>query len=295
MPKVSIITTCYNHKDYIWKTIESVINQSFTDRELLIWDDSPNNDTWKVIQQYVKKYPNKIHARHHEENKGITRNMEFLISKSKWEYIAVLEWDDMFAKNCLKKKLDIFENNPEVMLVYSDLSIIDANWNITQTSYLRNNKRVKLFYKIEYINKEKFFNSYNIPYFSRSTLMFKKDILSKIKICVDWMSPYNIISDYNFFLEVWVSYPIYWIEEDLTKYRFHENNLTKNWNFRLIFDLYNLFSVYKKTWFISNSIRKNISTRYLRVICYESLKTMISISPKESLKNFFKYIYEKIF
>jgi glycosyltransferase involved in cell wall biosynthesis len=69
MPKISIITTTYCHQDFIAYTIESILKQTYTDRELLIGDDSPDDATWNVIQEYVKKHPDKIKARHHTPNK----------------------------------------------------------------------------------------------------------------------------------------------------------------------------------------------------------------------------------
>ena len=299
MPKVSVILTCYNHKEFIWEAIKSVVNQTFSDRELLIWDDSPDNVTWEIIQEYIKmcnvSYPKKIQAWHHEENKWIIRNMEFLIWKSKWNYIVTLEGDDVLYEDYLDKKLEIFDRMADVMLVYNELDIINSKWAITSKCFLKNNRKILKFYEWEKVIKEDFFNSFTIPYFSWSTIMFDRRVLSGIWIWVQWMHPFNIISDYNFFLRVWVEYPIYWIEKSLTKYRVHENNITNNWNFRLVFDLYNLFSLYKKSWFISDEIRKRISTRYLRVICYESYKNMIKISSKESFINLWKYIYLKIF
>jgi len=65
---ISIIITAYNHEKFIAETIQSILNQTFQNFEILIGDDSPNNDTWSVIESYVKQYPDKIHARHHEES-----------------------------------------------------------------------------------------------------------------------------------------------------------------------------------------------------------------------------------
>jgi glycosyltransferase involved in cell wall biosynthesis len=69
MPKISILTTTYNHKDFIGYTIQSILDQSINDWELLIGDDSPGEETWKIIQSYREKYPDKIQARHHTPNK----------------------------------------------------------------------------------------------------------------------------------------------------------------------------------------------------------------------------------
>ena len=50
MPKISIITTTYQHADFIAQTIESVLGQTYSDWEMLIGDDSPDDATWDVIQ-----------------------------------------------------------------------------------------------------------------------------------------------------------------------------------------------------------------------------------------------------
>jgi teichuronic acid biosynthesis glycosyltransferase TuaG len=50
MPKISIITTTYNHQNYIEKTIQSILDQTISDWELLIGDDSPGEETWEVIE-----------------------------------------------------------------------------------------------------------------------------------------------------------------------------------------------------------------------------------------------------
>lgn len=93
MPLISIVTTTYKHEKFIADTIKSILAQTFTDWELLIGDDSPDNATWDIIQSYVVKYPDKIKVWHHSTNKGLVENMNFLISKADpdSEYIAFLE------------------------------------------------------------------------------------------------------------------------------------------------------------------------------------------------------------
>jgi glycosyltransferase involved in cell wall biosynthesis len=69
MPKVSIIMTTYKHQSFIAQTIESILNQTFADWELLIGDDSPNNETRNIMQPYIEKHSSKIKAWHHHTNK----------------------------------------------------------------------------------------------------------------------------------------------------------------------------------------------------------------------------------
>ena len=93
MPKVSIITTTYKHEKFIAQTIESILSQTFTDWELLIGDDSPDDATWNIIVPYVEKYPDKIHAWYHSPNKGIVGNTNFLLEhiSEESEFVAFLE------------------------------------------------------------------------------------------------------------------------------------------------------------------------------------------------------------
>jgi glycosyltransferase involved in cell wall biosynthesis len=116
MTHISIITTTYKHQKFIARTIESVLLQTHTDRELLIGDDSPDDATREIIQHYVVKYPDKIKARHHTPNKGIVDNMNFLIEKisTNSQYVAFLEGDDMYTPDNLEKKLQIFTQYPDM-------------------------------------------------------------------------------------------------------------------------------------------------------------------------------------
>ena len=142
MPRFSIITTAYKHEKFIAATIESITAQSFTDWELLIWDDSPDEETWKVIGSYTKKYPNRIRAWHHSPNKGIVENMNFLISQvsEDSEYIAFLEWDDTYTIDALEKKYATFQVHHDVWLVYSDMDFMNAAGDVTLYGLLKSQK-----------------------------------------------------------------------------------------------------------------------------------------------------------
>lgn len=289
---VSIILTCYNHKNFIWEAIESVINQTFSNRELLIWDDSPNGKTWEVIEWYVKKYPEKIHARHYEENRWITRNMEFLISKSKWDYIAVLEWDDYRDKNYLKEKINIFRNG-ECYLVFNDLIEVDSNSKVITHNYLKSKWKTK-FYKYEILNLDKILTSWEVLYHSWSTLMFRSSILNNFSIKIPWMSPYNLISDYNLFLRLCSKYPVFWTEKELTYYRVHNQNTSKLNTYDLVLDCYKLFIFYKEQKLITNITFQKIATHYLLLIIVGHIRMLLIISKKYTAYNIFYLFKEKI-
>lgn len=250
---ISILTTTYNHSDFIAQTIESVLSQSSTDWELLIGDDSPDTKTWDIIEQYQKKYPEKIHAWHHTENLWIVDNLLFLLKKSsqKSKYIAFLEGDDIYTSECLAKKLSVFEKFPNVQLVYSDIDFIDEKWSVFQKKILWS-QGIK-FYENEIPSIQKYILSPNPLIISYSSVMLRKDILSKVSLRNITAEKSYSVSDYDLFFQISKDYPIFWISQSLTQYRRHKNNLS--WNHTKLFqDFYALIDFYEEQHILDTSI-----------------------------------------
>lgn len=107
---VSIIVPVYNSEVYIDECITSVINQTFTDWELLLIDDCSNDLSQNIICKYCKLDP-RIKSYFFNENvgAGVVRNKG--IERATRKYIAFLDSDDYWHKNKLKMQLDFMENN----------------------------------------------------------------------------------------------------------------------------------------------------------------------------------------
>lgn len=252
MPKISIITTTYNHQDFISYTIQSILDQTFADWELLIGDDSPWDETWEIIEWYISKYPNKIKARHHTPNKWIAENMNFLIDKISpaSEYIAFLEWDDMREKDYLKHKLAIFSRYPEVKLVYNNFNFIDKK-NVIIQKNIFGYRWIKTYHN-EKITPDAYVLANVWPIISWSTLMIHRDMIQKYRIRS--LHPDNkscSTSEYDFRLQVATHHNVYYINQSLTLYRRHENNLSRS-NPNLIQELSELMHYYHQHHTISD-------------------------------------------
>lgn len=246
--KISIITTTYKHQNFIAKTIESVLNQTYINWELLIWDDSSDNKTWDIIEKHTQKYPDKIKAWHHSPNKWIIDNMNFLISNisTDSEFIVFLEWDDMITPDYLQKKIDIFDKYPDVALVYNNLDFINEDWNIYAKNYLKWN----FYLKNSFLTKKQFLKFDNL-YWSYSSLMIKKDILLQEEIQNPTNNKLFSVSDRDLFFRISTKYKCYWLSESLTLYRRHSENLSTSGDSRIIDDLIILSDYYKKTNFLN--------------------------------------------
>ena len=283
MLKISIITTTYNHKDFIWNTIESVINQTFSNRELLIWDDSPNDETWDIIESYIKKYPNKIKAWHHNPNKWIVDNMNFLIEKisNDSNFVVFLEWDDILKSNYIDEKLKIFEKYSNVNLVYNNIDFINACWKTIQKDifWFRHVRT----YKNQIINPNDFISSNAWPIISRSTIMIRKGILDKY--IIKSLFPQNksyAISDYDFCFNVSTENKVYYLNDSLTLYRRHSSNLSA-WNINLLKELSALVEEYYKLWKISKKTYNN-------KLCQNNVMIALMFLEKWDKKQSFEYL-----
>ena len=127
MPLVSVILTSYNHDRFIKEAIESVLNQTFKDFELIIWDDASIDNSWKIIESIEDS---RIKAIRNETNQGPTYGVNkaiFAIAQGK--YIAIHHSDDLWEINKLQKQVDFLESNTEFGAVFTNALIIEESGN----------------------------------------------------------------------------------------------------------------------------------------------------------------------
>lgn len=300
MSFVSIITTTYKHQEFIADTINSILSQKYKDRELLIGDDSPDDETWNIIQSYVEKYPDKIKARHHNPNKWIVENTNFLLSQinSQSEYVAFLEWDDLYTPDNLLEKIKIFDKYDDIAIVYNDISFINKdNEIILQSLFSQRNIQ---YYKNEIIPIEKYVLSKAWPICSWSSGMFRKKYLNQYTInnVLPEKKSYSV-SDRDIYFQISTQHKIYYINKQLTKYRRHSDNLSAigSWTSD---DMKILLQYYLDNWLISYPLFSKKYSRLNIVSCIFALEKWQKTQSIKYLKDSFIYdfgysIWYKIF
>lgn len=114
LPKISIISPVYNHENFIAECIESVLNQSYRNWEMIIIDDGSIDKTSQIIGRY--KDSRIIYIQ--REHKGISylkENYNYALNISKGEFILILEGDDYIPPNRIELQLSSFENKDVVL------------------------------------------------------------------------------------------------------------------------------------------------------------------------------------
>lgn len=124
MPKVSVILPVYNCDQYIFETIQSVLNQTFTDFELLIVDDCSTDKTVAIIKEFDD---NRIQLTLKEKNTGYTDSLNYAISIAKGQYIARMDGDDICVSTRFEKQVAFLDANPNIILCGSAIQIIGTN------------------------------------------------------------------------------------------------------------------------------------------------------------------------
>ncbi|MCF7814795.1 MAG: glycosyltransferase family 2 protein [Candidatus Cloacimonetes bacterium] len=120
--KVSVISACYNHGMYITEMLESVLNQTYKDFEIIIVNDGSTDNTKEILND-LKHDKIKIY---HTENYGPAHARNYAIQRAKGEYIVNLDADDKIAPTFLGKCVSVMDANPKVGIVYSDVVIFGA-------------------------------------------------------------------------------------------------------------------------------------------------------------------------
>lgn len=120
--KVSVITCAYNRQELIGATVESVIEQSFDDWEMVIVDDGSKDQTADVIKGWQSKHSDQIKYIY-QDNRGPGAARNTAIKAACGEYIAVLDSDDLATPDRLEKQVQFLDAHPDIDVVGSNAHV----------------------------------------------------------------------------------------------------------------------------------------------------------------------------
>ena len=133
MVKVDIIMGIYNCEKYVADSIESLLKQTFKEWRLIMCDDNSSDRTTKIAEDYVKKYPKKIILLKNEKNMGLNYTLNKCLEKTKAEYVARQDGDDISKLDRLEKEIEYLDKHSGVAFVSSNAELFDENgvWGMT--------------------------------------------------------------------------------------------------------------------------------------------------------------------
>lgn len=239
--KISVITASYNYDKYIAETIESVLNQTYTDWEMLIIDDGSTDNSVEVIKSYNDP---RIKLIQNPENKGLKETLLIGIAQASGEWIAFLESDDMWREDYLAKKVQIAKEYPNTALIFNDVETFGDDL-LSKQAYVpfrhRNDKLLEHDYPRNMFYD--FFQENRVLTFSCA--MIRKDILEK----TDFNTPVDKLLDWWLWVHIAFENEFYYIGEQLTKWRLHNESYIYSKRFKdmRFVNLEAYWDIYKKT------------------------------------------------
>lgn len=283
---ISIITTSYNYGEYISETIKSIQAQSYSDWELIIVDDSSEDNSVEIIKSFCKDKRIKLIC--HDKNKGLTQSVKTGLKYAKGEWIAFLESDDLWRENTLEERVRAIKNNPQVGIIFNDVEEFGDDNTILAVKNNLDKNRVK----ISKLNFPKnIFYDLNIENFllTFSAVMIKKEILDDCPLD----TPIDALLDWWIFIHISFNNEAFYINKKLTKWRQHKNSYLfrrKKPNFQSV----NL-EAYLDVWrtqklglkFLPFYIKTILLTaikrfKFYYVITIRTVKKLVGIKPKNS-------------
>lgn len=214
-PLVSVCIPAYNNAEYIMDTINSILNQTYENLELVIVDDNSTDNTYEVLKRIQDE---RVKVYHNEKNLGMSGNWNRCLSLCSGEFMKLVGADDMLAETSLEKEVQALVDNPSAVLAESDTKLVDLNG------------KGKGFYKRygrsglvdgKKICRRGFFNK---DYFGAPQAnTFRRSALEKVG---GFDSDFTYILDYDFFVSLACEGDVYIIHEALNLFRVRKDSNT---------------------------------------------------------------------
>ena len=226
---VSVIIPNYNHASFLKQRIDSILNQTYKDFELIILDDCSTDESKSVIENY-RGNPKICHIVYNKKNSGTPFfQWQKGVALAKGEFIWIAESDDFAEPKFLEKTILQIENNNQIGLVYTDSNIIQNgvkidNFKNRNLRYLKNVNWEKD-HLVEGAKELEQHLLENCTIYNVSAVLFKEEAL---KTVIGDITNFIFAGDWVCYMLIALNYDIFYIGETLSNYRSHENNLTKN-------------------------------------------------------------------
>ena len=208
MIKVTTIIPTFNRGYCLAESIQSVLDQNFSDFELIVVDDGSTDNTAEVIKQFSG-----IHKIRIKKNRGVSFARNLAIKQARGEWIAFLDSDDLWERDKLATQMNWVECNPDYHAVYTD------------EIWIRNGVRVNAMKKHRKYSGDIFRHCLPLCIVSPSSVLLRNELLNKFGGFDESMP---VCEDYDLWLRISMSFPFHFIEEKLiVKRGGHEDQLSR--------------------------------------------------------------------
>lgn len=272
-PLVSICIPTYNGSAYIEETLNSALNQTYKNIEIVITDDNSSDNTVELCKTYAQK-DNRIKVYENESNLGLIGNWTESVEKASSKWIKFLFQDDLLSPVCVEKMIKTALSLKVDLVICNRQYFFEENFDPKiKRDYEEKLPKTELIFESEKVYSPKETAQQIVPHFFNNcigeppTLLFNKDIYSK----TDFQKAYHQLVDYAFILNKILAYNFVFINEKLLKFRVHGKSESMKNN-------------------QSDLENKKVFNRYLYIHYYEKLLLCYEIIKNPIFKEVNRYI-----
>lgn len=212
---VDIVLPVYNGSNYLKDCIQSVLNQTYNDFNLLILDDCSEDNSLEIIKSFKD---DRIIVYRNEKNKGLFYNLNFLIEKSNSDFIHLWSQDDIMYTDCIDTCVKYYKQY-KFKMAYSAVDYIDADNNLIHNKALDNTPTI--------INRDLFI-AISVFYGSIAgniaNVCISKEIFNKVG---KFDERFKVSADFEYWVRIGLENDIIFIQEKLIKLRKHKGQLSR--------------------------------------------------------------------
>ncbi|HWW41765.1 glycosyltransferase [Pedobacter sp.] len=227
LPLVSILTALYNHEGYVKESLDSILQEEYSNLELIIVNDGSTDNSEEVVKKWIEENSHLIKVIYIcRPNKGICATANELINRANGKYIVWLPSDDILINNTIKDRVSILENSPDKLVLLSDAAVINSKGEKVGDSSMEHHQVNKdNYHTVDGIIKQTI-QGLGI---SGATLFVNKEIYNLVGLY-----PENLAAeDWYFFQRAASKEKILFWDKTVSLYRIHDKNTSHALNYKI--------------------------------------------------------------
>lgn len=204
-PKVSIVLPTYNGEQYIAQSIDSILEQTFQDWELIVVDDCSTDNTATIIKGYTDR-DTRIRVIRNVENQKLPKSLNIGFADAKGEYLTWTSDDNMYLPQAIEVMYNYLERERSLYMVCAAMDIVDDNG-----THIKESEKYD----------DAMFAMYN---YIGACFLYRREVLQTVG---QYDADMVYVEDYDYWLRIKMRYgKIGYVEQTLYRYRWHENSLS---------------------------------------------------------------------
>uniref|UniRef100_UPI004049963E glycosyltransferase family 2 protein n=1 Tax=Gelidibacter sp. TaxID=2018083 RepID=UPI004049963E len=228
MPKVSIIIPNYNHQDYLVQRIESVLNQTYKDFELILLDDASTDESKKILERYSDHIKVSQLIYNNNNSGSVFKQWTKGIELAKGDYIWIAESDDYADSRFLEETICRLDRNASLGMVFTDTQKVDGEGN--NLRLVSQSKKIlrDLIGDCGIINKTNvtMYLLKHMVIVNASSVVFKKEAL--VHLDFETLQKFKNTGDVFVYMGIALKYDILFLNKPLNCMRLHSFSTTKS-------------------------------------------------------------------